>query len=139
MLVKANRGFTARHNGQAIHVSEGEVVELPDGFESWLNSGLVSPVREGSERAIVMPPEQAVAPPQAESVAVVSGEDPEPDLVELVGIKAANSLAAAGHFSIGLAQASIEGGVDLTELDGVGVATVRKLEAFEPEPEDDEG
>lgn len=88
----------------------GSVQQVSDEFGQAL-------IDDGSAVALELAPESVAAP---------AGET-QPDLAELVGQPAAAALADAGFQSLAEAQAALESGADLTELPGVGRATVRKL------------
>lgn len=137
MKVQANVSFVGSVDGTKFRANEGDIFELPNGVD-WLNAGLVSPFKGEVEKAVVIPPEKAVAPPQQEeSEPVQPPSDPTDELAELVGEGPAAALAKSGFGTPEAAKDAIAIGLDLEEIDGVGPATVRKLEAFEPEPEEE--
>lgn len=58
MKVRALKSFGSTEYG---HVSAGSEFELPDGVD-WLTAGLVEPVIDEPEAAVIEPPEKAVKP-----------------------------------------------------------------------------
>lgn len=104
-------------------------VSIPDG-KKLINAGYAVGL-EAPEVAAVMAPERAVEPrpaPKAPSPGPsLNSREGEEALIDLVGAGPGQALIEAGIRSIMQARLAIQAGEDLTEIDGVGPATVKKL------------
>ena len=64
MKVKALKGFAGRLDGVSYTVSEGDIIDLPEGAD-WLRAGLVELFTDGPEAAAMAPAETATRRPRA--------------------------------------------------------------------------
>jgi len=113
--------------GPGATVQPGEELDLPDDVaRAMIRGGYATPIG-GPETASVAAPERAVQPRPTAKVASPRPTGGEEALTELVGEGPAQALIEAGIGSIMQARLAIQAGEDLTEIKGVGPATVKKL------------
>lgn len=117
MLVRALKSFGGRGPWGSIHVSDGDVFELPHGAD-WLRAGLV----EIYDPETMAAPESAMLPPP-EPKWKRTGQRSVQD-IDGIGQATADALLAMGIRTIADLAASSE--FDLVKLPGVGQATARK-------------
>ena len=113
MLVRAVKSFGGLGPHGRIHVSSGQVFELPEGVD-WLKAGLVVPVEGQPESAMLAPAQPKHVGVGKKLAWTVPG----------VGAAAAELLSGIGIETVADLAASSEN--ELIQLDGVGKATARK-------------
>ncbi len=112
----------------------GQEVDVdPQIARALAEAGYAVIVAELAEVAAVQAPERAVVPHPGPRVVTESDSGAETgkseeNLAELVGERAAQALIQAGIRSIMQARLAIQAGEDLTQIKGVGKATVKKLQ-----------